>query len=235
MCIRDRDETATVSAADFSATNSAIRLAGTYTVYVRDNTGAAGFCEYQENITLDAIELPTVVSTPTQPLCAGELGSFSLEGSLGTPPYTISVAVPTGSTAIADRTGVTTLPESYIDLDEGLYTITITDSNGCTGTTTETITAPTALSGGSAVATDYLCDTDGVTPILGTITFTAPAGGSGSYVYSYKLSTETDFITTTNTSVSGLLFGTYNVQVSDTSGCPLVLPCLLYTSPSPRD
>ena len=80
------------------------------------------------------------------------------------------------------------------------------------------IREPLALTGGSATKTDLSCDASGNT-ILGSITFVAPAGGTGVYTYYYKLTANATYTTATSNPVTNLPAGTYNTRVTDANGC----------------
>ncbi|KAB1153138.1 hypothetical protein F7018_17480, partial [Tenacibaculum aiptasiae] len=80
------------------------------------------------------------------------------------------------------------------------------------------INEPTALAGGSVAATDLSCNAAGAT-ILGTLTFTAPTGGTGAYTYYYRLTGAATFSVAAGTTVSNLPAGTYNTRVEDANGC----------------
>ncbi|MCF2876338.1 hypothetical protein L1250_16765, partial [Tenacibaculum sp. Cn5-34] len=80
------------------------------------------------------------------------------------------------------------------------------------------INEPTALAGGSVVGTDLSCNAAGAT-ILGTLTFTAPTGGTGAYTYYYRLAGAATFSAAAGTTVSNLPAGTYNTRVEDANGC----------------
>ncbi|WP_428742791.1 T9SS type B sorting domain-containing protein [Tenacibaculum sp.] len=191
--------------------------AGTYTVYIRDKNGGANYCEYSETVTVNQIIDPTITASAVQPKCSGETGTINATVANGAPPYNVTV---TGPTTPAAQTGLT-LNYSFIGLSAGNYTVTVTDANGCSSSTTETITVPTALTGGSAAATDLMCSTTGT--VLGTITFTAPTGGTPNYLYFYKLTSDTNYTQAGSTTVTNLDPGTYDTRVVDANGCILDL------------
>ncbi len=96
---------------------------GTYTVTVTDNGG----CMATASITLTTAT-PSGTTTVQNTAC-GPNGQATVVASGGSPPYTYSwTTVPVQTNANA--TGLTA----------GSYTVTITDSNGCTGTVAATIT-----------------------------------------------------------------------------------------------
>ncbi len=199
---------------DFDVTNNSVnRATGTYDVYVRDSND----CEavYQDIEVISILPLTAAV-TEIQPNCSTDTGALSITVSNGSLPYRINITG--GSSTIPSRTGVGTGSENYAGIGAGTYNIEVIDSNNCSFTDTATITIPDPLTGGGASATDLSCIPGGGSN-SGQITFTDPAGGTGSYVYRYKLNTNTAFLTTTATTVTGLSEGTYDVEISDTNGC----------------
>ncbi|TDQ29836.1 T9SS type B sorting domain-containing protein [Tenacibaculum caenipelagi] len=191
--------------------------AGTYMVYVRDKNGGANYCEFTDTVTVNQIADPTISASAVLPKCNGQTGTINATVASGTPPYTVTV---TGPTTPAAQSGNNT-SYSFTGLTAGNYTITVTDAEGCPASTTTLITVPTALTGGSAAATDLMCSTSGT--ILGTITFTAPTGGTPNYLYFYKLTSDTNYTQAGSTTVTNLDPGTYDTRVVDANGCILDL------------
>jgi hypothetical protein len=90
-------------------------------------------------------------------------------------------------------------------LDPGIYTITITDGNGCVSEEEVEIFSPTPIIL-SGVVSDASCGTDGA------VTLDFPTGGIPQYLYNWSN-------TSTDMSISGLATGTYTVIVTDDNGC----------------
>lgn len=169
-------------------------MAGTYTVTITDANG----CTADETFTItepDSLDLELV--TVTDVTCAGANdGAIDLEVTGGTAPYTYSWT-PGGATS-QDTSG----------LEQGTYTVVVTDANGCTATTTATIDEDSPLVVTLTDSSDVNCfgDADGSLDI--TVT-----GGVAPYTYSWSPgggATE---------DTSGLLAGTYSVTVLDNAGC----------------
>jgi len=127
----------------------------------------------------------------------GTTGSAFSIPSGGTPGYTYSWNTsPVQTTATA--TG----------LAAGAYTCTNTDANGCTTTTSCTVTQPAAALSVTTSSTSAPCAT---CPTGSTAAM--PAGGTSPYTYSW-----TPGGCTADT-CTGLIPGTYTVTVIDANGC----------------
>lgn len=193
--------------------------AGTYTVYVRDKNGGTDYCEFTDTVTVNQIVNPTHTTTLVQPKCSGETGTINVTVANGTANYTVTV---TGSGAPITQGPSSGLNYTFSGLAIDTYQVVVTDANGCSSSpTTETIVAPSPLTGGSAAATDLMCSPSGT--ILGTITFTAPTGGTPNYLYFYKLTADTNYTQAGSTTVTNLDPGTYDTRVVDANGCILDL------------
>ncbi|CAM1341343.1 T9SS type B sorting domain-containing protein [Tenacibaculum aestuarii] len=193
-------------------------LAGTYTVYVRDKDGGTDYCEYSETVTVNQIADPTVTVTAVQPNCSGQTGEINVTVANGVADYTVTVEGDLGSSTSQTSNGLT---YSFTGLGDDTYTVTVTDVNGCSSFTRQTITVPPALTGGSVAATDLMCSPSGT--ILGTITFTAPSGGTEPYTYFYAVAGSGTYTQAATTTVTNLDPGTYDTRVIDANGCFLDL------------
>ncbi|WCC46088.1 T9SS type B sorting domain-containing protein [Tenacibaculum finnmarkense] len=194
---------------------------GKYDVYIRDNSGNAGYCQYKETKEITKIpDLTATAKTPIQPKCNGETGSLVFEISGGKPTYTYTLngaAVP--ATATVTVVGNT---HTIAGLADGTYKITVTDANTCTATIpTQTIKAPDKLEKvGDATPIHFTCKT-----LKGGIDFVNPNGGTGVYTFSYKLDTApvTAFQPVVGNQQLGLDAGTYNIKVKDVNNCEITL------------
>ncbi|SHH29531.1 SprB repeat-containing protein, partial [Flavobacterium granuli] len=172
--------------------------AGTYTVTVTDSKG----CTDTEQITITEPQdaLVAAIGSVTNVNCkGGATGSATASATGGTPAYTYSWNTnPVQNTAVASG------------LAAGTYTVTITDSKGCTDTEQITITEPQdALVAAIGSVTNVNCK-GGAT---GSATASA-TGGTPAYTYSWNTNP------VQNTAVaSGLAAGTYTVTVTDSKGC----------------
>jgi hypothetical protein len=174
---------------------------GSYIVTVKDATG----CTNNVTVTVDNFPAPTVTATPFSSTCNNINGSITATGSNGLVPYQYSI------------NGGTTYQAGNIftGLASGVYTITIKDATGCTGTVTVTVgnsSAPAV----TAVATISSCAAN-----TGTITATT-SGGVAPYLYSINGVTY----------IAGNIFnalppGNYVVFVKDNAGCIGTIPVVV--------
>jgi gliding motility-associated-like protein len=187
-----------------TATNSGLS-AGTYTVTVTDSKGCTVTASY-------AVTQPPVLGmtmAQTNVSCSGgSNGTATATVSGGTTPYTYSWSPSGGSAATASG------------LAAGSYTVTVTDSKGCTITGTAVITQPAALAA-SVASTNETCDYLN----NGTASVTA-SGGTPAYTYNWLPG---GMITP---SVSSLAAGTYSVTVTDNKGCSITVFAVI-TQPPP--
>ena len=183
--------------------------AGTYTVSVTDANG----CIITDSFNLGiAHELITTITTTQVTCTGGSDGSASVSVSgTGTPPYTYSWSTPPPNNT-----------DTIIDqLTAGIYTVNVTDANGCTISNTATIVeSSNALTITSTQVTDLKCNGGND----GSITITA-GGGTGPYTYLWSTGATTNFI-------SSLVAGTYMVAVTDAAACTINIP-IIVTEPSP--
>ncbi len=164
--------------------------AGTYSVTVTD----ANACTKTLSATITETSPLVLTETHVNVLCNGNsTGSIDLSVSGGTSPYTYAW---TGGATTQDRSG----------LAAGTYSVTVTDTNGCTKTTAVTITQPTVLSLSTTQA-NVLCNGGS----SGSIDLT-PSGGTPGYTYSWTGGATTQDRT-------NLTAGTYTVTVTDANAC----------------
>lgn len=164
--------------------------AGTYTVTVSDANG----CTTAQATTITQPPVLSVAISKLNASCfGGNNGSATATGTGGTPGYNFSWSN-------GDSGPVAT------NLAAGTYTVTATDTNGCSATQTTTITQPPPLAAG-ATATDVLC--------FGGTNGTASAAGSGGTMpYTIAWSNGA-----TGPMATNLAAGTYTATVTDGNGC----------------
>ena len=166
--------------------------AGTYSVTITDANG----CHASQSVTITAPTSSVTGSiTPTQPTCGASNGSATVAASGGTGPYTYAWSPSGGTGATASGLG------------GGNYTVTITDSHGCTVSLNTTLAAPSAPTALINSITNCTCALP--TGSLGV----GVTGGTGPFTYSWTPSGGS------NATATGLQPGSYSVVVTDAVGC----------------
>ncbi|MEO8149224.1 MAG: T9SS type A sorting domain-containing protein [Bacteroidia bacterium] len=167
--------------------------AGVYTVTVSDANG----CTKTAVVTLTQPTVILVTGVVTNVKCnGGTTGSINITPSGGTAPYTY---LWTGGATTKDRINV---------LAAGTYTVTVTDTKGCTSQYSNTISQPTAITA-TATSTNVSCfgGTNGTANAVAS-------GGTPPYTYSWN-----SVPVKTTPAVTGLKKGLYTVIITDSKGC----------------
>jgi gliding motility-associated-like protein len=170
-------------------------IVGTYTVTVMDGNG----CISSTSVNISQPATPLALSTTQNNVCFGvNNGDINLTVTGGTAPYVYLWS-----------NGLTT--QDLNGLAPGLYSVVVTDANGCISQISVTILAPSAPLTASAVPVNILCF--GLN--TGSIDLTV-SGGTLPYTYIWSNGfTQEDPI--------NLFAGTYNVSVIDANGCNINL------------
>ncbi|MFN5440346.1 MAG: beta strand repeat-containing protein, partial [Flavobacteriia bacterium] len=179
------------------ATTSSITglAAGTYTATVTDLNG----CTDTYTAVVNQPSAITITASQTDITCNGLTnGAIDATPAGGTSPFTYQWQKNGSNYASTqDLTG----------LGLGTYVLTVTDNNGCTGTSSSySISQPSVL---TLSTTQVNVDCNGNS--TGSIDLT-PAGGTSPYTYAW-----TGSVTTQD--LSNLAAGTYNVTVTDNNAC----------------
>ena len=169
---------------------------GSYNVTVTDSKGCSkvSFVTITEPTTVTA----NFINQSNVSCFGGNNGAVTVNAAGGTPSYGYSW-LPTGATTAT----INTLPPNT-------YTVTVTDTKGCTATNSVTITQPSAALALSVLSTPALCFGNS----NGTASST-PTGGTAPYVYSWTPGN----IHTQN--IQNIIAGTYQVKVVDANGCSI--------------
>lgn len=177
-----------------SSTNSASGLSpGTYSVTVVDVNN----CSVVPSVSISQPNQPlTITPSQTNLTCfQSSNGVVTASVTGGTFPYVYAWSPNIGTANTA------------ANLAAGSYTITVTDDNGCTNTSTFLLTQPTQLTS-SETHVNVLCFGEAT----GSATVTA-TGGTPGYTYTW-----TPAVSNTNTA-NAITAGNYTVIVTDSNNC----------------
>ncbi len=166
--------------------------AGTYNLQVSDSEG----CEGAYSFTLEEPDALSLAVIKNDISCFGLAdGSLYAEASGGSPGY--SYAWNNGSSA-----------QQVSNASAGVYTLTVTDLNGCTVSQSYSISQPSALVM-NLMPFDIACTNE-----TGSATVN-PSGGTGPYAAEWSSGAS-------GLQTSGLAAGNYQVEVSDANGCSVL-------------
>jgi gliding motility-associated-like protein len=164
-----------------------------YTITVKDAVG----CLTSVTVNIPQPPALTLNLTPAAVSCnAGTNGSITAVAGGGTTPYQYSLnGGPFGGSA------------NFTGLTAGVYSVTVMDNNGCTRTTTTTITQPAPLA---------ISFTTAPTTCIGSVGAATLGVTGGTPVYSYSVNG-----VGTSSVATGLASGSYTATVRDNNGCIL--------------
>ncbi len=180
------------------------RPPGTYTVTVTDANGCTATATQVITQPTPLTVNPTFINVAC---FGGSTGTATATPGGGTGPYTY-LWMP----------GAFTTP-SISSLSVGTYTVTVTDSKGCTVTGTATITQPPALVIASVPVNANCGLANGSATVSGT-------GGFAPYTWAWSNGQ-------TGSSATGLLAGTYTVVITDLNLCTASAPVTIGTIAGP--
>jgi gliding motility-associated-like protein len=165
---------------------------GTYTIGVQDGNGCTG----TGTVTINEPSPITLNPNSIDATCGAADGEVSVAPTGGAGSYSYSWSPGGQTTATVSNVGV------------GSYTVTVTDGNGCTESTTITVNTTNGPTISVVSTTDVSCfgSADGSAQV-------SASGGTPNYTYTWNpggLSGDTQ---------SNLSPGTYTIQVEDASGC----------------
>nr|WP_315191236.1 PKD domain-containing protein [uncultured Flavobacterium sp.] len=196
-----------------NTTNISNLSSGTYNLTIQDDGGCPFLKSYsitEPNDILITTDLKKDIS------CFGNAnGSIAITITGGTPNYTF--AWTKNGTAYETT-------EDLSNLGPGVYKVTVSDANNCgPKTAIFTIVEPSILALNLVSQTNILCFGDA----SGAIT-TNVVGGNAPYTYAW---TGPDGFTSSIPNLTAILAGTYNLKVTDNSGCSVNLLPVTITQP----
>ncbi|MBS1686530.1 MAG: tandem-95 repeat protein [Bacteroidetes bacterium] len=180
-----------------------------YTVTVTDAKGCTSAASVNVTVVGSTLQVDAGVNAS---YCANSGSSTVLTGTVtgGTAPYTYQWSPATGlsSTSSISTTANPSAAGSY------LYTLNVTDNNGCNASDTVRLTVwPSVVaSAGSAVS---ICN--GSSTTIGGVP--TASGGTSPFVYAWAPGTGLSSTSIANPVASPLLNTTYNVTVTDAHSC----------------
>jgi gliding motility-associated-like protein len=191
------------------ATDTATNLgAGIYAVVVTDANG----CTSTASVNITQPQALLALTSATAVSCnGGGNGSAQVIASGGIGPYAInwnSTPPQFASTAV--------------NLPAALYTVTVTDANGCTMSSTANVTQPAPLAATMNSIVDVSCNNGN----NGTASVTIN-GGTAPYNYSWNTSPSQSTATAVN-----MTAGSFTATVTDANGCATVSTVTI-TQPAP--
>ena len=184
---------------NYGTPNPSQLSAGTYSFTVTDNNGCQSFPFSNTYVINEPNDI--IVTTNSSPVTCfnGNDGTASVSAIGGTLPYSY----------FWQGSGATT--SNISNLNEGIYFVNVTDSNGCYSSVSLSsqviVTEPTSALGGSINSTDVVCYGDD----NGSATAN-PSGGTAPYSFLWSDGQ-------TNQTAYGLLAGIYFCTVTDANGC----------------
>ncbi len=181
--------------------------AGNYTIWVTDANGCTPSCTGQtftidgNVVTLGVTAVADNVDCPSNSIDTQDStnlsGMIDVTATGGTAPFLYSIDG--GNTFVANN--------NFDFLSAGTYTVVVMDANGCTATTTATITEPDPIQISIASIMAAICGNNN-----GSITLSA-SGGTGAFLYYIN------GVSQASPTFDSLAAGTYNFRVCDEAYC----------------
>ena len=181
--------------------------AGNYTVTVTDSKGCTS-TQSSIAVTQPSASLTSSANTVAVDCFGNATGSINVTVNGGTSPYSYSW-----------NTGATS--QNLSNITSGVYSVTITDANGCTSSQNSiSVAQPSAALTTSATGTNVNCFGNATGAVSLTVN-----GGTGPYAYTWS-----NGATTQN--ISNIVAGNYSVTVTDANGCTSSQNAISITQPS---
>ncbi len=174
-------------------------------------------CTFADEIDVDIYELPSCTITTTNSSCGVSDGTLTAVPTGGADGYTFEWSNMASS-------------ETISNLAAGNYTLTVTDSNGCTSSCEATVNASDAPTC-SLMAFDTSCGESNGTVIGSAI------GGIAPYTYQWALGDSLVMVSGSAVDTIGIIFDaaadTYIVTVTDAAGCTSTCEATVNASDAP--
>jgi len=191
--------------------------AGTWTCTITDSNG----CTTTRNVTITQPAAALALSGSTTAATCGGANNGAIDATIagGTAPYAINWSGPGGFSSSN---------EDISALASGIYTLSVTDANGCTATQAFSVNQPgmftidATLSDHSGYGVSCANGSNGSISIVAT-------GGTGPYTHAW---TGPNGFTASTQSISAAAPGTYTYTITDSNGCSAAQSFTL-TAPEP--
>ncbi len=215
----------------FNPNTGLFEVSKTYTVNVENNSGATfGSCSANFNVTIfNPSAITLAISGPPSPVSCNVSdngnkndGAIQLQVTNGVSAYSYQVSKDGGPFVLATPNSTTSLNPIFSSLSAGNYVYKVTDSNGCTSSSTAAIAVnqPPAISTLLNTKTDVLCLGKNRGAIDATV-----SGGNGGYNYGWSATGPyAPYVLPAAEDLSNLFAGDYSLTVTDAKGCANVTP-----------
>lgn len=192
--------------------------AGLYIAYVKDNAGCVSVLTFiiQQDPGCNFNIFTTATNASCGWSCDGVI-TYAFSGSSSDPSFTILLEDSNGNSIQSATNSNQTVNGTFTGLCPGNYTVTVTNSSGCSQTSNVTVQQPTSIMATPNWTEPTFGNSDGMISVFVT-------GGTAPYQYSIDNQVTWQ---STNT-FSGLGAGVYIIYVQDANGCSTIV-CVLLT------
>ena len=211
--IKTAHGTATQTVFDFDGL-----VEGNWVITVTDTNGCTAALD---TVDVAAPNVLTLTSSDWTDLTCFESndGSFKFNVKQGTAPYDVKIVrtLETVKDSVEMTLNSTLLDTTVTMTDQkaGIYVISVVDGNGCTASTTDTLTQPDQLVlVGDTVLAHVLCFGDSI----GNLAVTGVTGGTYPYYYSW-VNSAMDTVSTDSVTGPILPAGIYTIYITDANNC----------------
>jgi len=155
---------------------------------------------------ITCVDSASITITEPTPLIAA-IDSFANPNCSGSADGSIAASASGGTASYSYAWSNSDTTQNITGLNDGLYTVTVTDSLGCTDTAQQTLSVPNPI----VITVDNITNNSCAGTADGSIAITA-SGGAGGFSYAWSNGATTDDVT-------GISNNNYMVTVTDANGC----------------
>ncbi|MBL0153144.1 MAG: PKD domain-containing protein [Chitinophagaceae bacterium] len=185
---------------------------GTYTVRLKDVCGTPAIT----TVTVNAASAPTFTTTLTASCTTPAAGTITVApGATSISPYTFELISPGGAIRPPQGSNIANSTSSiFTGLNQGFYTVRMTDGCGVPVTGTATIAAPVALAFPAGSVSIPSCSASST----GQITVAQPTSGLGAYKYELIAPSPVTRAPQYSRVFNNLPDGNYTIRITDSCG-----------------